>query len=402
MWAVIRIGTQASSLAAIHMTARAFVLAEFVASLSWQLVTYFFPPVASRTPLTALLSLIIHACILIPYTALERRHFRRGDIPPLSSSALWTGLSITVATFAMSNLSFATTGTPFSGRMGPEIFYIRTLIDLCGLVALYAQLEHVLEIRSATELASIEGTLRAQHNQYLQSKANIEAIGRANHDLKHQIALIRAEVDPDRTLEHFEELEHSVAALDQQYHSGNPVLDVILSAKAQTYASEHITLTIVADGTLLNAMSSLDIATLFGNALDNAIEASRKVRSHEKRLITVALHRRGEMTVIRVENWYDTTLSCNEDGDLVTTKKDRAHHGYGVKSIRWTAHKYGGEVTTTPKTTGLPSPSSCPPQNATRAPATPRTFSPPHEADASTHPLCSLIPHDIPMYPEIP
>lgn len=93
-------------------------------------------------------------------------------------------------------------------------------------------------------------------------------------------------------------------------------------------------------------MSSMDIATLFGNALDNAIEASRRVEDPSKRLVKLALHARGEMTVIRVENWYSGVVQKDSAGNLVTVKSDRSRHGFGVKSIRWTARKYGGEVST--------------------------------------------------------
>ncbi len=41
----------------------------------------------------------------------------------------------------MNNLSFVSTNTPFSGSMGQEIFYIRTLVDRCGFAILYAQQE---------------------------------------------------------------------------------------------------------------------------------------------------------------------------------------------------------------------------------------------------------------------
>lgn len=124
------------------------------------------------------------------------------------------------------------------------------------------------------------------------------------------------------------------------------LLGVILTAKERACADRGITFTAVADGSLLSGMSSMDIASLFGNALDNAIEATSKLPKHEQRLIKLALYEQNHFIVIRVENYYDSRLKKDAEGNLRTTKRDDQHrHGFGVKSIRHIAQQYGGEVT---------------------------------------------------------
>lgn len=81
------------------------------------------------------------------------------------------------------------------------------------------------------------------------------------------------------------------------------LLDVILTAKERACADRGITFTAVADGSLLSGMSSMDIASLFGNALDNAIEATSKLPKHEQRLIKLAL--------------YEQSLYCHPCGKLL-------------------------------------------------------------------------------------
>lgn len=264
---------------------------------------------------------------------------------PTASAAIAT-MAIMIVTFAMSNLSFVSTNTPFSGSVGQEIFYIRTLVDFCGFAILYAQQEQARRIEANTELASINAQLESQHQEYLQSKENIESLGRLAHDLKHQLAALRAEVDPKHAAAGFEQLEQSVQRYSAQQHTGNPVLDVILTTKERTCADRGITFTAVADGSLLSGMSSMDIASLFGNALDNAIEATSKLPKREQRLIKLALYEQNRFIVIRVENYYDSRLKKDAEGNLRTTKRDDQHrHGFGVKSIRHIAQQYGGEVT---------------------------------------------------------
>ena len=347
MWAIVRFGAGTGNREGLYIAARAFVLAELVASLHWQLVTFL--SLKSGGDGNALWSAgLLVATYMAGFAAawaIERGNFAH-DAPTGTTWQLSVGtVAITIVTFAMSNLSFVSTNTPFSGRVGQEVFYIRTLVDFCGFAILYAQQEQARRMAASAELASINAQLNSQHQEYLASKENIESIGRLAHDLKHQIAALRAEVDPEHVAAGFEQLEHSVAAASAQQHSGNPVLDVILTTKMRTCADRGITLTAVADGKLLAGMSSMDIASLFGNALDNAIEATGKLPNPQQRLIRLALYGQGRFTVIRVENYYDSTLKKDSTGALRTTKRDASRHGFGVKSIRHIVAQYGGEVT---------------------------------------------------------
>lgn len=347
MFAIVMLSIGTGKREGLYITARAFILGELIASLHWQLVTFArhalgLTPTWWQSHITLVVTYGL--CFFIAYTV-ERGNFSQTQpTVPTMSAAVMT-LATTLITFAMSNLSFVSTNTPFSGTIGQEVFYIRTLVDLCGFVILYAQQEQARRLASNLELASIDAQLKSQHQEYLQSKENLDSIGRLAHDLKHQIAALRAQVDPEHMAAGFEQLEASVQNYSAQQHTGNPVLDVILTAKTHTCADRGITFTAVADGKLLDGMSSMDIASLFGNALDNAIEATSKLSDPEKRLIRLALYRQGQFVVLRVENYYDSALKTDTEGNLRTTKKDVRSHGFGVKSIRHIVQQYGGEVT---------------------------------------------------------
>lgn len=348
MYATILLGAGTGKREGLYITARAFVLAELVASLHWQIVTF----IGVRDGFTdydwraiALLVVTYALCFGLAWMV-ERGNFSQATPTLPTASAAIATMAIMIVTFAMSNLSFVSTNTPFSGSVGQEIFYIRTLVDFCGFAILYAQQEQARRIEANTELASINAQLESQHQEYLQSKENIESLDRLAHDLKHQLAALRAEVDPKHAAAGFEQLEQSVQRYSAQQHTGNPVLDVILTTKERTCADRGITFTAVADGSLLSGMSSMDIASLFGNALDNAIEATSKLPKREQRLIKLALYEQNRFIVIRVENYYDSRLKKDAEGNLRTTKRDDQHrHGFGVKSIRHIAQQYGGEVT---------------------------------------------------------
>ena len=347
MYAIIMLASGLGALDGAYLLARAFVLAELIASLHWQLDSFMRPSSHSLyDPASLILLVLIYGGVGLLAWVAERRNFADAQ-PSVPGRSVFIAAVIAVVTFAMSNLSFVSTNTPFSGRVGLEVFYIRTLVDLCGFAMLYAQQEQLRESHTSAELASINARAYSQHREYMRSKENLEAMGRLAHDLKHQIAALRSQMDPERKSQDFEELEAAVGRYGSQQHTGNPILDVVMSTKERICSEEGITLTMVADGSLLEGMSPMDVSTLFGNALDNAIEALRKVKEPDRRLIKVALYARGQFVVIRIENYFVSPLNWKGNGELATTKTrtDDGLHGYGVKSIRHIVHRYQGEMT---------------------------------------------------------
>lgn len=351
MYVIIVLTSGTGKREGLYINARAFVLAELVASLHWQLSTFLKIDTHSveRPWLSALTLMIIYGLCFAAAWLAEYHNFSQSKPTVPAASSTFATVAIMIVTFAMSNLSFVSTNTPFSGSVGQEVFYIRTLVDLCGFAILYAQQEQARRLAANSELASIDARLEGQHQEYLKSKENLDSMGRLAHDLKHQIAVLRTEVDPEHRAQGFEQLETSVQEYSAQQHSGNPVLDVILTSKSRTCSQRGIKFTAVADGKLLDHMTSMDIATLFGNALDNAIEATSQLEDPDQRLIRLALFERNNFTILRIENYYDSTLRKDSDGNLHTTKNDDRGHGFGVKSIQHVVRRYGGEVSITAK-----------------------------------------------------
>lgn len=345
MYGFIVTATRVSARDAGYFCARALVLAELVAALHWQMHCFFFlHDEGSWLGGKGMFFVAVYASAFCAVFLMESRHFRRAQPLDVSFSELASAGAIALVTFFMSNISFLNANTPFSGRLGLEIFYIRTLVDLCGFVALYAQQGQRLQQRARAEVKSIDGILRIQHEQYLQSKRSMEVVDRKYHDLKHQIGVIRAEGDPQKKASFLDDLEASIRDYGAQADTGNGVLDVILTTKAMECAERGVDLTYVADGALLEFMSAMDVSAVFGNALDNAIDGAMQVADPDRRLIKMALFARDSFVVITFENSFTGELRI-ENGDIVTRRADRDRHGYGLKSIRYTAEKYGGSMT---------------------------------------------------------
>ena len=91
-------------------------------------------------------------------------------------------------------------------------------------------------------------------------------------------------------------------------------------------------------------MEPLDISTIFGNAIDNAIEASEKL-PEDHRLITVKAAKVRDMLMINAEN----NMEPDSLPDEGTSKSDRFLHGFGIPNIRKAAEKYDGQCSISAK-----------------------------------------------------
>lgn len=346
MYGILALAARTPARTTGYLLARAFVLAELVASLHWQLHVFLFADAHSAV-VEGLFAAGIYSGAFALAHLLERRHFPDGEVPDIGRRGLAGAAAIAAVTFLMSNLSFVTTNTPFSASPGIEVFYIRTLVDLAGYAALLAQQSQHRELRRLRDVQAMEQLVRSQHQQYLQSRRAMDTVDRKYHDLKHYIAAFRAESDPQLRATHLDRLEESISDHGRQVRTGHSVLDTILTAKRAECDERGITLNTMVDGRALDGLDAVQLSALFGNALDNAVRAVDALEDPEERIIRVATRHRAGLVVVEFENRHGGGLTF--DGDLPRTTRGSGgpggEHGYGLRNMRQIAEEAGGSLT---------------------------------------------------------
>lgn len=179
--------------------------------------------------------------------------------------------------------------------------------------------------------------------QYEISKESVQQINVLCHDLKHKIKKMRIE-ESGLTEEELAQFEKFVSVYDSRIKTGCDALDVILTEKSLYCNKNGIRFTCLANGAALGFINSSDLYSLFGNILSNAIEAVEKIESEDKRSINLTVREVSGTVLITEENFFDGELAF-KDG-LPQTAKTGAH-GYGMKSIKMLAEKYGGQMNCT-------------------------------------------------------
>lgn len=186
--------------------------------------------------------------------------------------------------------------------------------------------------------------LRKEKEQYKLSKENIAIMNIKYHDLKHIVNSIKKDGLSEDKLKSIEQV---INVYDSNLKTGNDVVDIILTEKQLLCKDKNILFTSVINGKDISFMDSSDAYSLFGNALNNAIESVSKISDPSKRVITLNMSEIANMLSIHIENYFIGTIEFKND--LPVTKGDKNYHGFGMKSIELIVKQYHGELSASTK-----------------------------------------------------
>ncbi len=258
-----------------------------------------------------------------------------------------SSMFVFVVLFVLFNVIITSVVTYYTGGSANVLYtYLLSFYNItCCLFTFYLMFEVIFKKQLERGYTIANRLLKQAEEQYALAKENIELINLKCHDLKHQIREIgNASVGKDA----IKEIEKMISIYDAGIRTGNEALDIILTEKSLYCNNRNIKLYCIADGSLLKFMSDPDLYSLFGNLLDNAIEAVEHL-SEEKRFINLLVRSVNGFTQVNTSNCLSRELDFS-DGLPSTTKSDKDSHGYGMKSIRLICRKYDGEFEI--KTTG--------------------------------------------------
>ena len=213
---------------------------------------------------------------------------------------------------------------------------------LCCSMVLYIQFSLATNKHLKSELQTTMQLLKQAEDQYKSSKENVDIINLKCHDLKHQLTEYAKNGKLDSEL--LGELENVINIYDSTIKTGNEALDLILSEKSLICQKKDIKLTCLADCSKLNFINKTDLYSLFGNLIDNAMEAVYKIQDVDKRHINLVVKNVNSFVSISIDNYYEGNIVLLDNGLPKTTKEDKDYHGYGMKSIQLIVNKYDGDL----------------------------------------------------------
>lgn len=224
-----------------------------------------------------------------------------------------------------------------------ESFFLNIVVKIfCimfGLAMLAVSAGIFSENEKEHQIAVLDQLWKQDRAQFESVKASMDIINMKCHDLKHILHRIEEKLEADEVAS----LQEAIQFYDANIKTGNEVLDVVLCEKAMMCQKNGIRFSCMADGSKLSFLTPVQTYTLFGNIIDNAVEAVRKLDDPEDRVISLTCQVIGNRLIIEESNYFDGQLHL-VNGVPETGKADSSRHGYGIKSIRYIAEMYGGQT----------------------------------------------------------
>ena len=174
-----------------------------------------------------------------------------------------------------------------------------------------------------------------------------ESNAKLYHDLHNHIEAIYqclTQGDIQEAVRYCEDLRTPVREISQNIWTGDKAIYYLISSKMALAEQEQIKTKVNIEYPHNTNIRSVDLTTILGNLLDNALEAA-DTTPDELRFLNLTIRRINAMLIIKVENGYGNAPAEN-DGKLTTSKADKASHGWGLKSVQTAADRYDGTITT--------------------------------------------------------
>lgn len=317
-----------------HLASSSYILLTFKGSIpSWSGPLYY------GTFVFVYLFVLVTFARLLP----EEGKFDVSRITAVVTAVLALSITLILSTYVK-------TTAPLLGEAAANHEYTQLLrgsqiyaVAIC-LVFLLLQVMQRRELRAQKKMEQNLRIWEQRKLQYELSRENIDLINRKVHDLKHQIAALAwTEGNSERKKNFVSEVQDMIEVYDHDADTGNEALDTLLMEKGLYCRLHGIEWTCVADGTILQFLDVVDLYTMMGNALDNAIEGTEKCGEGSWKTVSVRIWKKDLFSVVQVENTYQGEVHL-ENGLPVTGKADASNHGFGLRSIQNVAKKYDGTI----------------------------------------------------------
>ena len=214
------------------------------------------------------------------------------------------------------------------------------LATIFFIIFMYSK--NILYLREQEQRDKVQiAQLQQQYAYYQDKLKDEERIRSIYHDMKNHLLVLEGSQGTDETRKMAQELRSQIADYENYIHTGNDFLDIIIRDKAEKARGKNIDFSALIDFGGADFIEPLDISTLFGNGIDNAIEASEKL-PEDQRVILVKAGKVQEFVSILIEN--NCIDEASTDGH--TTKADKFLHGFGISNMKKAVEKYSGTCTT--------------------------------------------------------
>ena len=224
----------------------------------------------------------------------------------------------------------------------PYMFYVSLIMVIINVITYF----FMYKIKQDMETKQEYELLKMQYDNVKNMESNMKALYdntySVKHDLeKHFLAIKTMSVagNCNGINQYIEDVfDSKLDAVQKIVFTDNDIFNAIINTKLEMCKQKGIFPSINISNDAISFIKVSDMSVLFGNILDNAIEAAEKT---DEKIIILNVQLQRDYVSIYIENSYNASFS---DINLKTTKKGQAKHGFGTKIIRKVVEENDGMI----------------------------------------------------------
>ena len=229
-----------------------------------------------------------------------------------------------------------------------ELYIIITeIIPMFTIISTVIILYIILELKKQSEEKIKEKEmytkLESKNEYYEKLEKSQEEIRQLYHDMNnHLYAIKNMNKNKSDSLEYIESIQNELNKANKIKASGNAIFDIIVDEKMKICENKGIEFILDLDSKNTGFIENIDMSSILGNILDNAIEACDKIENGKKYINLKSMWVKN-MFVFTCENSKENDVKKVE-GRYITSKNDKSKHGIGIKSVEASVKKYNGKM----------------------------------------------------------
>lgn len=224
-------------------------------------------------------------------------------------------------------------------------FAILNLLLMCIAIVVFVYLTTNYKKKELDNItiATLESNMKQQISYYEDKYKMYENLRRFKHDsdnIKIGLMNLLNQNDLEGAKAYLFKMSKLTNHTSTKFNTGSPVLDALLSDKQLEAHKSNTTITF--KGILpYDALDIIDLCVLFGNAIDNAIEACSLIAIPTNKEINISVFQKKNLLMIIIENPVANKIVI-KNNNIRSMKNDSINHGLGLYSIKNTVKKYNG------------------------------------------------------------
>lgn len=280
--------------------------------------------------------------VLIFYYLVFSKFCRRDTKGKITRTQFW--VEVIIIFFSIANLTVITS---VISKVTSKTEHILLLINMWFI--LFADLYFLYFARFADKYNLLKIKVRLleqqsllQYEYYAEQEEKYNESVKILHDVNNHLKMIETMYrtkEDEIAIAYTQEISQMLMPLALEEYTNNPILNVLLNDKKKIANFHNIEFTLEIGVVDINFMEPIEITTIFGNLLDNAIEACDMVP--DNKYIKMKLDKYNEFVVIKINNSAKPIEKWNLGKPISSKGKN---HGIGLLNVENTIKKYNGSM----------------------------------------------------------